>query len=197
MKKEYENNLKKLKNLLHAQGIEIYPTEPYNLNEYEKSLSPYFIPDELRMLYQYVDEDYYNLMIFSLDNTNESLRFRKVVEESFAEDWIPALLPIGATDNTAVFTLLSKEPQWLCPVYCIGEGDGDLELVANNLNELISLRIAMLESGDSCIDELYRKYTPDAYLNNIQQAGVYSENGVRNIYRIDDRASLPKEWFLD
>lgn len=199
MKKEYEENLVKLKNILSIQGIKIFPAEEDSLSEYERVLHPYLVPNELIILYQYIGgniiegDDY--IIGFSLYNTIESLQFRTFFEEIFAEDWIPTLLPIGATDNTAVFTLLSKKPQWACPVYCIGEGDGELELIANSLNELIRLKIALLENDDDgSIDELYCKYTPDAYLNNIEQQGVYSKNGVRNIYRIDDRESLPKEW---
>ena len=200
MKQEYRSNLEKLKKLLSIQKIKIYPAEESDLNEYKRLLYPYLVPSELIILYQYMDGnmiDGDNYIIgFSLSNTIESLQFRTFFEGVLGGDWIPALLPIGSTDNTSVFTILSKKPQWICPVYCIGEGDGELELIANSLNELIRLRIALLENdNDSSIDELYSKYTPDAYLNNIEQQGVYSKNGVRNIYRIDDRESLPKEWF--
>lgn len=54
MKKEYEENLMKLKNILSIQGMKVFPAEEDSLSEYERILHPYLVPNELIILYQYI-----------------------------------------------------------------------------------------------------------------------------------------------
>ena len=61
MKEKYEKNLRKLRDLLSTKGVKIQSTKEFLLENYKKSLAPYFVPEELLILYQYID---FNLDFF-------------------------------------------------------------------------------------------------------------------------------------
>ena len=82
------------------------------------------------------------------------------------------------------------------------EGNSNLYLQTTDIASLINLemeRYKILQDTEevlSCRD-LYLEFILDAYpyFEEKRQKGIYSKNGIRNIYDILDLDSLPKEWF--
>lgn len=166
-------------------------------------LSGYLLPDELYILYEKINGG--NDFLFdSFYSLSEAIDKRDEYINLLRESWLKAWMPLGMDDTFDYIVVLSKEKRNSCEIYYIdlGGGDPNLYLYTTDIASLINLemeRYKILQDTETALSyrDLYLEFIPDAYpyFEEKRQKGIYSKNGIRNIYDILDLDSLPKEWF--
>lgn len=188
-----------------------------DLYRYEAFLFDFKLPNDLREFYiwfyernMFYKEDLFYFLsdgIFDLDSAiNERVWTSKNIKESTDNEcvWPLAWLPIAHYDVTGVLAVLSKEKNEETILLQTYHGDGDLNgylffsSIENFLKceieiaKILNIRINSMEE----IDEIMRKYSPNAYdiSDNVLTDDYFNSQGCQNVFDISDLTSIPKEW---
>lgn len=196
MCKKYLNRLNILKSLIKSYGLK---KEEIDALIFSNS-NWLYLPEELYLFCEHIGytEDL-SLEVFY--NLGEAVEVRSEYIDLFDfKNWIP----LCVSDGFIYFATLNKIIKRSCEIYYadIGSGDSNIYLYSTDFFGLVELeieRISVLKrtGKELCYRDLYLKYIPDAYpyYEKKEQKGVFSPNGVRNIYDMLDIEALPKEWF--
>lgn len=192
---------------------------------YEEKIFPFKLPRDLREFFEWLYEEkcfckenlfyFFYDGVYVLDQMIEERDFNiKLINDGnhyddFNATWPLAWLPIASQDIAQFIAVLSRQPSDQTPLLVNYQGEGDLNsyflfpsIVSFLEAEIeIAKRVTVnrfnAEVMDmSIIDEIMRKYSPNAYdiSDNVLTDDYFNSQGCQNVFDISDLTSIPKEW---